>query len=80
MATIEFGDVQQIIADVFGVDLHDITINSTPDTVESWDSLRLLNLVLALEQEFRLEIAPDQLQHLMNIPKILQALNEAVEC
>ena len=77
MTTIAFCDVQQIMADVFGVEMEDINIDSTPDTIESWDSLRLLNLVLALEQEFKLEIAPDQLQHLMSVRKILQALNEA---
>lgn len=78
MTIIAFCDVQQIMADVFGVELEDINIDSTPDTIESWDSLRLLNLVLALEQEFGLEISPDQLQHLVSVKKILQAINEVV--
>ncbi len=77
MTAIAFCDVQQIMADVFGVEMEDIKIDSTPDTIDSWDSLRLLNLVLALEQEFGLEISPEQLQHLLSVQKILQALNEA---
>ncbi len=72
---IEFADVQQIMADVFGVELQEISMESTPDTIESWDSLRLLNLVLALEQEFKVEISPDQLPHLLSVSKIMQALN-----
>lgn len=70
-------DIQEIMADVFGVDIEEITIDSSPDTIESWDSLRLLNLVLALEQEFDIELPSDQLQHLMSVEKILQALNQA---
>jgi acyl carrier protein len=71
-------DIQEIMAEVFGVEPEAITIDASPDTIESWDSLRLLNLILALEQEFGVEFPSDQLQHLMSVEKILHALNQAV--
>ena len=36
-----------------------IDINSSMDTIASWDSLRHMNLVLALEEEFKVSI-PDE--------------------
>ena len=65
------------MADVFEIDLADIKPDSTPDNVDSWDSLRLLNLILAFEQEFGVEVAPDQLQYMMSVPEILRILNAA---
>lgn len=78
MTTISFSDVQLIMADVFGVEPDEITMDSSPDTIESWDSLRLLNLILAFEKEFKVEIQFEQLPLMLSTPKILQILNEAI--
>ena len=40
-------------------DAGDITEDSSSDTIEQWDSLRHMNLVLALEDEFGVSI-PDE--------------------
>jgi acyl carrier protein len=53
-------------------------MDSTPDTIESWDSLRLLNLILAFEKEFNIEIQIEQLPLMLSTPKILEILNEAM--
>jgi acyl carrier protein len=44
--------VQQIAADVFGVDPAALTSSSTPDDIDTWDSVAQLNLLVALEDEF----------------------------
>ena len=41
--------VRQAVSDVFGVELSSITPDSSPQTVEAWDSMGHLNLVLALD-------------------------------
>ena len=74
---ITFTDVQRVMADVFEIGLDEIGPDATPDNVDSWDSLRLLNLILAFEQEFGVEVAPDQLQYMMSVPEILRILNAA---
>ncbi len=78
MKTASFSDVQSIMAEVFGVEPDKITMDSTPDTIESWDSLRLLNLILAFEKEFNIEIQIEQLPLMLSTPKILEILNEAI--
>ncbi len=51
-----------ILKDILKVEIHseDININNTP----KWDSLTHLNLVLALEEEFGIEITPEEIESL----------------
>jgi acyl carrier protein len=49
--------VEDVVARVFGVERTDIDERSSPDTVEGWDSMGHLNLVLELERDFALSIA-----------------------
>jgi acyl carrier protein len=51
--------LKQVMATVLGVPPDAITAESSQDTLKSWDSLKHMNLVLALEQTFRVEI-PDE--------------------
>ena len=46
--------LNQIIEDVLNVD-HDVE-NITTSNTNSWDSLTHLNLIIALEEEFKIEI------------------------
>ena len=73
----EFAELRQIMADVFECPLDRITPDTTPDTLEAWDSLRLLDLILAIEQEAAIEISPERLDEMMSVPAILQIVNEA---
>lgn len=48
-----------VISAVLNVDIGSIGPNSSRDTIESWDSLRHMNLILALEEEFGVTL-PDE--------------------
>jgi len=39
----------------------DVTPESSPETIESWDSVQHLNLVLALEEEYGFEFLPEEM-------------------
>ena len=45
--------------------------------MQAWDSLRLLDLILAIEQQAGIEISPDKLEEMMSVPAILQIINDA---
>ena len=45
----------------------DITPESSPDTVESWDSVQNLNLVLALEEEYGFQFEPEEMDQAKNV-------------
>jgi len=53
--------VRQAVSDVFGVPVADVTAESSPQTVEAWDSMGHLNLVLALEQSFGVQFSPEEI-------------------
>jgi acyl carrier protein len=65
--------VQGILADVLSIPLREIAENSSPDTLEGWDSLRHLNLVLALEQDFAVQFMPEEIEQMLS-PKIIGEL------
>jgi len=65
--------LMRIFADVFQVPIESISADSSPETIESWDSLQHLNLVLALEQEFSVQFTPDEIEKLVS-PRLVSAL------
>ena len=51
--------LKQVMATVLGVPAAAIGPDSSQDTIPAWDSLKHMNLVLALEQAFGVEV-PDE--------------------
>ncbi len=49
----------QVMATLLTVDVSAIGEDASMDTIPTWDSLRHMNLVLALEEEFKVSI-PDE--------------------
>ena len=53
-----------------------ISLDSTPDTVEAWDSINHLNLVMALEQEFGVQFEPEEIEQLLSVRLTLEMLEK----
>jgi acyl carrier protein len=68
--------VQQILADIFHIPAEQITSMSSPETIENWDSLNHLNLVLAIEQEFGIQLMPEEIDRLLSVEDIMVLLDE----
>jgi acyl carrier protein len=68
--------VKQVMAMVFGIDVKDIGANAAPGTIEAWDSMRHMNLVIALEEEFGVRFGEDQIEQLISLPLICLTLRE----
>jgi acyl carrier protein len=66
--------VCQTAAAVFDVPAGQVTPDSTTDTIEQWDSLGRLSLVLELEQAFDVELAPEVVEELTSVRAIVAAL------
>lgn len=76
MNTPHLDRVRRIFADVFQVPLEQVTAQSSPDTIPTWDSLQHLNLVLALEQEFRIQFTPEEIEQLLSVEVVATRLEE----
>jgi acyl carrier protein len=68
--------LQRILADIFHIPVEQITLMSSPETIENWDSLNHLNLVLAIEQEFSVQIMPEEIEQLLSVEHIMALLDE----
>lgn len=53
--------IQQIMADIFNISVNEITEDSSQDTIDAWDSLKHLDLVVALEEEFGISIPVEEI-------------------
>jgi acyl carrier protein len=70
--------VRTIAADVLEVPVAKITPVTSPENLDTWDSVNHLNLVLALEQEFSLQFEPEEIDQMKDIQHILDILGSKV--
>ncbi|MEJ7826547.1 MAG: acyl carrier protein [Segetibacter sp.] len=63
---------------VFEVPETEINEESSTDTIENWDSLRHLNLILALEEEFDISIPDEEVGNMVNYKIIDHVINETL--
>jgi acyl carrier protein len=54
-------------SDLFGVPAEQISAASSPQTLENWDSIQHLNLVLAVEGKFGVQLSPEEIEQMKNI-------------
>ncbi|MBF0236069.1 MAG: acyl carrier protein [SAR324 cluster bacterium] len=71
--------IKEVLSKVFGVDLTEIDENTSSDTLENWDSLRQMNLVVALEEEFEVEFTDEQILEMLSFKLIVHIIKEALE-
>ena len=71
--------IKIVMSAVFEVPLESITYDASPDNIENWDSLRHLNLILALEEEFGVSIPDEEVGNLVNYKLIELIINELLK-
>ena len=64
------------MSQVFDVPKESINNDSSPDTIDNWDSVNHMNLVLALEQAFGISFEPDEIIEMMNFELVLVILRD----
>jgi acyl carrier protein len=62
-----FEQVRNVASDIFGIPAEKITAESSPETIENWDSMQHLNLVLAIEEKFGVQLEPENIEQMKNI-------------
>lgn len=66
--------IKKIMSIVFEVPVEKIYDKSSPENIEAWDSLRHMNLVVALEEEFDIEFNDDEILLLVSFIDIKKLL------
>jgi acyl carrier protein len=65
-----------VIAELFGLTTVEIPDDADSNTLSGWDSLRHLELMLALEEEFEIRIPADAILELVSLERIDAYLSE----
>lgn len=68
--------IMMVMSKVLEVPLDKINENSSTDSIENWDSLKHLNLILALEDEFEISIPNEEVGNMVNFKLIELIVNE----
>jgi acyl carrier protein len=75
MASTTFEKVRGAAADILQAPAGQITLASSPVTIESWDSVQHLNLVLALEEKFGIQFEPEEMDKMNSIGEIVDLVD-----
>lgn len=68
--------IKEIIAKVFKIKTDSITLEMTPNDIESWDSFSQMYLISELEKEFRVVFEFEEIFKITKIKDIYKLLKE----
>ncbi len=71
--------IKKVIADVLLLEVDQIDDNASPETVDTWDSMNQMNIVMALEEEFEIQISDDDVIEMLNIKLINSIISEYIK-
>ena len=71
--------LKDVISNVLGVSLEEINDDSSPDSLDKWDSLSHLKLVMAIESEFEVELSPEDSMDMLSVKLIRMILEDALK-
>jgi acyl carrier protein len=64
----------EIMAQVMNVPIDSLNEDSSPETIESWDSLKHMSLILTLEEEFGVQFSDEEIVTMLNVGLIMDVL------
>src|ERR1700680_1651161 len=70
-----FDRIRGIASDVLAVSPTDLSPESSPESIEAWDSVQHLNLVLAIEQQFDLQFEPEDVDTMHTLGAMAAAVD-----
>ena len=70
--------LKDVISNVLGVPIDLINDNSSPDSIDKWDSRSHLNLVMAIEAEFDVKLTPEDSMDMLSVKLIRMIVSDAL--
>lgn len=69
--------IYAILSEFIKVQPSDITKDLSIHNCETWDSLAIINIALAIESEFSISLSAEQISNLTSVENILSILSES---
>jgi len=70
--------IKEVIASVLNVDAGEIGDDASPDNLGNWDSLAHMNIIVALEERFKIRFSDEQIVRMLNYKLIVIMVKEAL--
>jgi len=71
--------IKKIMSIIFEIDVSQISNESSADNISSWDSLKHMNLIIALEEEFDIMIPDNEVGNMLSFELIFHIINDAMQ-
>ena len=71
--------IKNVMSVVFDLFVDSIDNKSSQDSIKSWDSLKHMNLVVALEEEFGVKFSDDEIINLSKYSQIVSTLRRKID-
>ena len=68
--------VLKIIGQIMNVPSDQLNDDSSPETIANWDSLKHMNLVLALEEKFDVAFSDEEIVNMLTVKSIVEILSK----
>ena len=68
--------LHRVLSQVLGVPAEEINDDSSPDTLPHWDSASHINLIVAIEGEFKISLTPEHAMEMLSVKLIRMILEE----
>ena len=69
-----YSDLIEILSDLFDLNPDDVDLNSSPDTVEAWDSIGHIRLISSIEEKYQISITPEDQVEMLNVDLVISFL------
>ncbi|VAW87162.1 hypothetical protein MNBD_GAMMA16-16 [hydrothermal vent metagenome] len=69
-------NVFEIASEIFGIDEEIITLETSPDTIDNWDSMNQLKLVTAIEEEFSINLSMAEIESIVNVKTLINVIQD----
>lgn len=71
--------IKKIMSGILEIPVTGIDDNASPEVIDRWDSLRHMQLILALEEEFRITFPDEKIPTLLSFESIREAIHDQIK-
>lgn len=69
-------NIKRIMSNIFEIQEDEISDDSSIDKIESWDSLKHINLIIALEEHFGISVNEEEMLEMISYADIKRILKD----
>ena len=71
-------EVIDIVSNILNIKKSKITENSGINTIEQWDSLKHMQIISAIEEEYKIEFSEQELIRSNNVKKLINSIKKNI--